>query len=157
MEVLLTFDIDGLPEGTQTELTVSLMDKEGVFLDIPPATLKFVSASATLNNAQRRNLVVERAVASIHAAKAERKAIRYNREQAFDKAEALLTKAEQQVMLTAGSDPGLLAIGAKLRAARERYAAPMDEGTRKSMHASTIYYTRSRDAVGASQRKTRRE
>jgi len=155
IDVLLIVDIDGLPEGTDVDIVVTLHDDDGVFVDSAPGSVRFVSASHEANDAQSRNREVDRAVAGIYAAKAERKAIAYNRHHDFEKAEHLLTKTAHRIMLYAGKDPELKAIADKLREAVKRYAAPLDEGTRKSMHASTIYKTRSRDTGGASQRKTK--
>jgi Mg-chelatase subunit ChlD len=152
--VVLRVDIGPRDLGAKTPLVIQLADDDGAFRAVPPVQLAFESAPHAANDAQRRDVEVDRAVARIYAALAEREAIAWNRRHAFDRAERVLNNTSRRIMLYAGSDPELNALAEQLKAAIGKYTRPMDEYSRKSTHAGTVFLTRSRGETGWSKRHT---
>ncbi len=154
LELILRVDIGPRDLGARTPLTVRMQDEDGAFRAIPAVTLAFEAASHAVNDVQRRDVEVDRAVARIYAALAEREAVAWNRRHAFDRAERVLNNTSRRIMLYAGSDPELNALAEQLKAAIGKYTRPMDEYSRKSTHAGTVFLTRSRGETGWSKRKS---
>jgi hypothetical protein len=129
-----------------------MTDDEGGFSALPAAEFTFVSAPHPDNDVQPRNADVDRSVARIYAARAERDAIRYNRRREYDRAREVLGATARRIASYAAGDAELSAIVTGLTSSFERYGRPLDELNRKTSHAGTIYMTRSRDDRGSSRR-----
>jgi hypothetical protein len=152
LEVVLAFDVPARPLGSRSRVRVNVTDDEGGFSALPTAEFAFTAAPHPDNDAQPRDADVDRAVARIYAARAERDAIRYNRRQEFDRAREVLGATARRIASYAGRDAELSAIVTGLTASADRYGRPLDELHRKTSHAGTVFMTRSRDAMGSSRR-----
>ena len=152
LEVVLAFDVPARPLGTNSRVRVTMTDDEGGFSALPAAEFTFVSLPHPDNDVQPRNADVDRSVARIYAARAERDAIRYNRRREYDRAREVLGATARRIASYAAGDAELSAIVTGLTSSFERYGRPLDELNRKTSHAGTVYMTRSRDDRGSSRR-----
>jgi hypothetical protein len=104
------------------------------------------------NNAQRRNVVVDREVAKLYAAKAIAEALELNRVGRFEQAASVLEKTANRIKEYAGTDPELLEIIASLHRRRPDYSGPMPAMAMKEDH----YASRNISAMRSSTGKARR-
>lgn len=117
--------------------------------------LTFAVAGHAENDAQRRDRVVDRAVASLYAALARQSALALNREGRFEEARALLGQVARKVASYAGSDLELARIVRELRDDLEAYAAHMDALAAKQRHFASYAAQHSRAADGKTRRRSR--
>jgi Ca-activated chloride channel family protein len=153
LEILLSVDIPSCADGDVTALSIAISDPKGVFAAVRPVSIAWTGASHLLNDAQPRDVLVDRAVARIYAARAERDAIRYNRRREFERARHVLTSTHRRIASYAGDDAELSQILSELNEKTQHYTRIQDEMSLKTMHAGTVYATRSREPDGFSKKR----
>jgi Ca-activated chloride channel family protein len=126
-----------LPEGevgAALDVTVRLEDADGV-LGRPTAVVRFTGASHEENDRQPRDRTVDRRVAALYAAKAERDALERNRAGDYAAARRILERCVDRIGRYAGDDREILAVSEDLRGKVPRYSDDMDGLTRKTLHS----------------------
>jgi Ca-activated chloride channel family protein len=135
-----------LPEGeagVARDVTVRLEDADGT-LGRPIATVRFTGASHEENDRQPRDRAVDRRVAALYAAGAERDALERNRAHDFAGARRILERCIGLIQGYAGDDAELLAVVEDLRGKIARYGRDMDGLTRKSYYSASHRYMKER-------------
>jgi Ca-activated chloride channel homolog len=130
----------------------SVTDAGGA-LRLPDTDAIWSYADHHANDTQPRNVVVDRAVAKLYAARATAEALELNRAGRFDDATARLKATADRIQQYAGNDPELRAILASLRERDLVYAHPMAAPLSKAEHFASISVTRMRDAEGKARRR----
>ena len=105
------------------------------------------------NDAQPRNVVVDRAVATLYAAQATAEALELNHAGLFKEATARLEATARRIEQYAGSDPELRAIIASLRERSEVYEQPMGALLSKSVHYGSMNVAMNRESTGKARRR----
>ncbi|HWT44791.1 MAG TPA: VWA domain-containing protein [Vicinamibacterales bacterium] len=146
----LTFPTGAKNQSVRAVFTVS--DTAGT-LGAAPADLVWTFDEPAANDAQRRNVEVDREVAKLYAAKATAEALELNRAHRFEEAAALLEKTAKRIKEYAGSDAQLLEIVASLHHRRPGYSAPMPAAALKQEHYASSNAMTLRSAVGKARRR----
>ena len=150
----LTFDFGDV--GREVGTLVRVSDRDGAFEGatpaIAPVSLAWQYADHAGNDAQPRNVDVDRVVARMFAERARQEAVRLNREGRFEDARGALDGVRRRVAKYARSDAELNGILAELRADEAQFAAPMPEMARKQRHYSASLACRIRSVDGKSTR-----
>jgi Ca-activated chloride channel family protein len=105
------------------------------------------------NDAQRRDRIVDRAVARLYAANARQAALALNHERRFDEARQLIERVARKIASYAGTDPELQRIVSELRNEVEAFAMHMDALEAKQRHFATYAVQHSRMADGKSRKR----
>ncbi|HTI37739.1 MAG TPA: VWA domain-containing protein [Vicinamibacterales bacterium] len=153
-EVSLVFKLV-FPPGQQARgarVLFSVADGGGV-LGAADADLVWTFDDHAANDAQRRNVAVDREVAKLYAAKAMAQALELNRAGKFKEAAAVLEKTGNRIMEYAGNDQELLAIIASLRQRESNYAMPMPTMALKQEHFASRNMVAMRSATGKARRR----
>ena len=101
--------------GDTIALRIGLTDREDV-LAMPAQAIGWGVASDAANDAQDRDVVVDRAVATLYAARARAEALELNRQGKFDAARARLERTARRILASAGDDAELKALAEELLA-----------------------------------------
>ncbi len=96
--------------------------------------MRFTGASHEENDRQPRDRAVDRRVAALYGAKAERDALERNRAGDYAAARKILERCIDRIRRYAGDDPEILAVAEDLRGKVARYGDDMDGLTRKTLH-----------------------
>jgi Ca-activated chloride channel family protein len=144
VEVVLRVRFPDVPEGAHTTAFFTIGDRDGV-LKADGCTLAWTHDSHAANDAQPRDRDVDRAVATIHAARARTEAVRLNRIGEYRGARHALRGVAQRIDSYAGSDAALQELSASLVAEEAAFSAAMPELDRKrayyrSWNSSTSRY-----------------
>lgn len=153
-EVALVFKLT-FPTGAKgrpVRAVFSVSDSTGA-LGATQADLVWTFDEPAANNAQRRNVEVDREVAKLYAAKVMAEALELNRAHRFEEAAALLEKTANTIEQYAGSDPELLEIVASLHQRRPDYSAPMLAVALKQEHYASSNAMAARSAAGKARRR----
>jgi Ca-activated chloride channel homolog len=153
-EVVLLFELR-FPEGKAGQSLATcctVADREGALTD-GPASVSWTYASHAENDAQPRNRAVDRAVAQIFAARAQRGALDANREGRFKDAGRILNRVADRIEKYAGDDAELRRIAAGLREAVGEFEDVMDGARMKGTYFSSSASLKSRDPRGRSSRR----
>lgn len=137
--------------GDTAAVVVSLDDADGV-LDGAPVELGYRYAGDAENDAQPRDVEVDRQVAALFASAVRREALRLNRDGRFDAARATLLACGERIAGYAGDDARLGEILRSVRASAEQYREELAVHTRKEAYSVAMYSMKSRSARGASLR-----
>jgi Ca-activated chloride channel homolog len=129
-----------------------LRDRDGV-LATAQSTLAWEYADGPTNDLQPRDRDVDRAVASVFAARARQEATRLNQSGAYPAAQAALAAVAKRIRGYAGDDAGLGRIVASLESDASTLAAPMPAAALKSMHFASYAAARTRTAEGKATRR----
>jgi Ca-activated chloride channel family protein len=105
------------------------------------------------NDAQRRNRVVDRAVARLYAALARQAALALNHAGRFDEARQLIERVALKLASYAGADPELQRIVSELRDEVEAFAIHMDALQAKQRHFASYSVQHSRTADGKARKR----
>jgi Ca-activated chloride channel homolog len=145
----------GFPSGTegQTATAVLAVTDANAAIQEPDTDLIWTYADHHANDAQRRNVDVDRAVAALYAAQARAEALDMNHQGRFDEAAARLEKTARRIEQYAGSDPELRAIVESLRERHVAYSQPMMAMYSKAEHFASINLSRMRDTEGKARRR----
>lgn len=121
----------------------------------PPQPVGQVPAFAghAENDAQRRDRVVDRAVARLLAALVRHAALALNREGRFAEARAALGKVAREIASCAGDDPELRRIVAELRDDLEAFTPRMDAVEAKQRHFASYATQHSRMSDGKARKR----
>jgi Ca-activated chloride channel homolog len=148
--VKLYFPGGGDAEVARVEFGV--VDREGQPC-APADALQWAWAGHPENDAQPRNVEVDRAVAELYAARARAEATELNRVGDLERARRVLEATARRIRSYAGGDPVLLQIAATLIEETTVFAAPMDALVLKEQSYVAYAATRSRDPRGRSRRQ----
>jgi Ca-activated chloride channel homolog len=117
-----------------------------------PARVAWAYADNATNDAQPRDVEVDRVVAELFAARARQEAVARNRAGDFSGARAALSGVADRIRSYAGSDPALHDVVANLSEEGIEFAAPMPELSRKRAFFAASAQLRNRDTEGRSRR-----
>ena len=126
-----------LPEGRSGEtrdVTVRVEDQDGA-LGQASATARFTWASHAENDRQPRDRDVDRQVAALYAARAERDALERNRKRDYDGAQMAIQACLKRIGEYAGDDPELQALVADLKRKAAWYGRAIDSISSKSLYS----------------------
>jgi Ca-activated chloride channel family protein len=116
--------------GAVREVRVRLDDRDGT-LGRPEESLRFTWAGHAENDRQERDRSVDRRVAPLFAARAEREALRLNREGDYAGARRVVERCIKRIRAYAGGDREILAVAHDIQEKVETYADDMDPIARK--------------------------
>jgi hypothetical protein len=128
-------------------------DADGA-LTVNPVALSWTYADNPANDTQRRDRIVDRAVAELMAARARQEAVSHNRAGRYDAARAALQAVAQRIGDHAGDDPQLRGLLAQLDRDEDQWAAPAPEMARKAAFAASSYVARGRSPSGHATRRS---
>ena len=120
--------------GESRDVTVRALDQDRALGDAS-ATLRFTWASQEKCDAAARDRAVDRLVAVLDAARAERDALERNRKGDYDGARHVIEACLARIREYAREDNELLALIADLREKAVRYSRAMDSLSSKSFHS----------------------
>jgi len=150
----LTFDFGTV--GREVGIRVQVADRDGAFDRAMPAvsrvTLSWTYADHGANDAQPRDVEVDRVVARLFAERAKQEAVRLNRMGRYGEAKQALDGVRKRVHGYAGTDAVLRSLEAELSEEQVQYAAPMPELARKQAYFASSTVSRMRTGDGKSRR-----
>ena len=138
------------PEGHEGETATVVFDvaDAGGAIELPRADVIWTFASHQANDAEQRDVVVDRAVAQVYAALARAEALELNRAGQFEETIARLEATARRIEQYAGSDEELRAIVASLRERHRVYSQPMMAMMRQTAYFAIQNRVTMRDASG---------
>jgi Ca-activated chloride channel family protein len=137
--------------GTTSPAAFSLFDEAGT-LATAPVACTWTYASDADNDRQPRNVVVDRAVASLYAGKAREEALALNRDERFADAQRRLKATADRIRRYAGVDTDLKAIIAELAERHVVYGQGLADIDKKREIYASYNRGRMRDAYGKARR-----
>ena len=126
-------------------------DAAGV-LDRVEADAIWTAADEASNDAEPRNVIVNRAVAELYVARARAEALELNREGRYDEAQARLEATARRITKYAGHDPRLRVIVRELEERDDVFSAPMSARASKWEFFQSANVTRMRTMEGKAKR-----
>jgi Ca-activated chloride channel homolog len=159
VEVVLRLSFPYGDLGREIGAIIAVTDRDGVFgpggsAEADPVRLTWTYADDRSNDTQPRDREVDRAVATLFAARARQEAVQRNRGGDFVHARSALTSTAERIRSYAGNDSELRRLAEALDGDAPAYSAPMAEGLRKQAHFASANLLRSRDAAGRSVRRS---
>ncbi len=151
LDPIVRLTLPGGPVGASREVRVRVEDREGA-LGAPSGAVSFTWAGHAENDAQERDLVVDRRVAFLFAARAGRDALAHNRAGDYEAARRVLKACAGRIRRYAGDDPELHGVLGELEQNTELYGADMDPIARKFGHYSALLSLKSRQRPRATHR-----
>ncbi len=152
VEVVLRLNFPYGEVGRETGAVLSVSGS-GIGVDAAePVALAWEYAEGKINDAQPRDVEVDRAVARVFAARARQEATSLNRRGDFVAARSALTGVAKRIRSYAGRDPEMRTLVTELEARTVEVAAPMAEASRKEMYFASYAASRSRSAQGTALR-----
>ena len=136
----------GRSGGTQ-QVTLKIHDRDKA-LKARKRSVAFTYASHARNDAQEREIRVDRAVASAYAGLAIREALECNKRGDFQGARRTIERCVARIREYAGADPQLLTLIADLEARIPRYQVQVMESERRGAYFQAVSSLRSRDILG---------
>jgi Ca-activated chloride channel homolog len=121
-------------------------------LAVEDAEVVWTFADHAANDGQARNVVVDRAVARLYAARAEEQALELNRSGRFEEAQRVLAATARRIREYAHDDRELLAILADLEGKDPLYASPMMVAELKAAHFGSTNAALMRTSQGKARR-----
>ena len=140
------------PAGAEFPVKIAVTDRDGA-LDAPAQALRWTVATDPINDAQPRDLAVDRAVAALYAARARAEALEMNRAGRYGEARTRLERTARRILAYAGGDPELAALAAELLAYAEQYSAGMDMVAMKASHFLSYSVMKNRAPDGKARRR----
>jgi Ca-activated chloride channel family protein len=134
---VLRLEFPGGETGRKRDVTVRIEDEDGAFGGAT-MTAAFTWASHEDNDRQPRDRVVDRRVAALYAARAERDALEKNRADQLGAARAILERCAEHIGRYAGDDAEIQSILQDLRDKAVRFAKHLDAISRKTLHSGSI-------------------
>jgi len=135
------------PEGARVTIECSVHDREKKLADAP-ASVSWTFADHAANDRQPRNVAVDREVARLYAAVAQRDAVEANRRGDYSAARGALEQIASRIEGYAGDDPELREIVQEVREQVGEFAASMDSAALKRRHFATYATLNARDPTG---------
>jgi len=147
--VQLTFPVGAI--GTSSRSIFSWSD-DGQVLPSGETDCIWTYASHADNDSQLRNVVVDREVARLYAAKAREEALELNRVGRFDEAQRRLDSTADRIRQYAGQDPVINQVLGELSERHDAYAVALSASAHLSEHYAQYYDSRMRARSGKSRR-----
>ena len=152
LDVVLRIGFPFGDAGRTTGALIALADRDGVFAardgGAPDVRLTWTWQDNPANDAQPRDVEVDRSVATQFAARARQEAVRRNREGDYDGARHVLKATAKRIREYAGRDERMRALVAELSAEAETFAAPMPALALKEHHFASSNLARMRAPSG---------
>lgn len=141
--------------GREIGALFAMSDRDGVMggSSGSPRRLEWEYADNATNDAQERDVLVDRAVAAVFAARARQEAVALNRLGDYRAAREAVSSTARRIRGYAGRDPILRSTLAKLEDELPAYAAMMPEGSRKQIHFASHNMARMRQMDGTATRR----
>lgn len=139
-------------EGETATVVFDVADADGA-IRAPRADVIWTFASHQTNDAQPRDVVVDRAVAHLYAALARTEALALNRAGHFEQASGRLEATARRIEEYADGDHELRAIVASLRERHRDYSQPMMAMMRQSEYYASQNRVTMRDASGKARQR----
>jgi Ca-activated chloride channel family protein len=152
LDVILALSFPGGEVGHRLVATFALKDVAGIFSEIPQS-LTWEFADQADNDAQTRDLSVDRQVASLYAARAQQEAVRLNRQGNYPAASQAMLSAASQIQCFAGDDPAINATLLELEAESRDFTAPMSPMHLKERYYKAHVVASARDKEGKAKRR----
>ena len=137
--------------GDTVAVQFGLSDRDGALAAAPQA-LGWSYATDRARQAQPRDVVVDRAVARLYAARARAEALELNRDGNYKEARAVLEKTARRIDGYAGDDAELKAVAAELRAEGADYAQVMNAKDQKLRYFASYNISMDRMPDGKARR-----
>ena len=153
VQVVLRLNLPLGELGRETGAVLELRDSDGLS-EGATQTLSWEYADSKANDLQERDAEVDRAVASVFAARARQDATMLNRAGDYPAARAALDAVAKRIRSYAGRDPGMRAIIAELERDASHLAAPMPAAALKQMHFQSYASAKMRTVDGKAFRRT---
>jgi hypothetical protein len=115
---------------------------------VPAEAIGFSIASDAANDAQDRDVIVDRAVATVYAARARAEGLELNRQGNFDAARVRLERTARRILASAGDDAELKALAEQLLADATQHDALMAPMEMKKRHFASYSVMKSRAPDG---------
>ncbi len=135
---------------------VRVGDRDGAFdaarPALEPVSVAWAYAGHGANDAQPRDVEVDRVVARVFAERARQDAVHLNRQGRYEDARGVLEGVRKRVRAYAGSDTELNGLVSELSAEQYQYAAPMPEMARKERYFRSSNACRMRTEDGKSRK-----
>jgi Ca-activated chloride channel family protein len=138
--------------GTQTHAVFTLSD-DGAVLAKSEVDCIWTYACDADNDRQPRNVVVDREVAALYAARAREEALALNKAGEYDAAQRCLDVVAQRIREYAGEDPGLNNILHELLERHIPYGSTMSPAAMKSERYASYHAARMRAPDGSARRR----
>ena len=151
LDVVLKVDFPRGLEGAVQLLAGALHDLDGALAGAA-ANSVFTYASHARNDAQGRDLVVDREVAALYAARARAQALDLNAEGRYAEAQAVLQATARRIAAYAAGDAVLRGIVRELESVDESYGGLMSPDVRKTQHMQWRSAMQGRDLSGKAKR-----
>ncbi|MEO7270632.1 MAG: VWA domain-containing protein [Vicinamibacterales bacterium] len=123
-------------------------------LTAPDTDAVWTYADDEANEAQARNVVVDRAVADLEYAQASAEALELNRAGRYEAAQSRLQHGAAAIATWAGGDAVIGSVVSQMAADADACAAPMSPAEMKAQHFASMNQSRGRSAAGGARRRT---
>jgi Ca-activated chloride channel family protein len=137
--------------GDTTAVQVGLNDRDGV-LAVSAQAIGWSVASDAACDIQDRDLIVDREVARLYAARVRAEALELNRQGHYDEARARLERTARRILSYAGDDDELKALAAELMADAAEHQQFMTAMDMKKRHYASYSVMKSRAPDGKARR-----
>jgi len=151
LDVVVAFRFPKGRAGDTIAVQFELSDRDGA-LAAPRQALGWSYATGRAQQGQAREVIVDRAVARLYAARARAEALELNRAGKYKEARAVLEKTALRIESYAGDDAELKANAAELRAAVDEFAEVMDARRRKQHYFASYSLSKDRMPDGKARR-----
>ena len=138
--------------GYRTSVSASVSSRDG-HLDAS-SRIAWTFADHAANDAQPRNVRVDRLVAAMYAARARRDAVELNRAGNFTAAQRVIGRTKQRIQAYAGGDSELNGIAGSLAKEQAAHETRLGAIQLKESHQASVSALRMRTAQGFSPRRT---
>jgi Ca-activated chloride channel family protein len=151
MPVVVRIGFPAGEAGATTEVRARLSDRDGV-LDTATVSCEWRYAEHRANDAQPRDVIVDREVAGHYAARARAEATEANRRGDLDRARRVLERTADRISTYADHDPAIEGIRRSLLADVDRYGTEMSAMQLKVSFAVAESYGKGRNPDGKARR-----
>lgn len=155
-EVVLRVRLPLGSEGETIGLTAELSGRDETGEVLMEQGYAWTYAGSAENDVQPRNRVVDRVVAQLFAAEARERAIALNREDDYERAQAVMVKVARRIATYAGEDRELAKLVTDLLSEAEQWSRPTQERFRKESFHGAMYMMQSRMVDGTARKRDRR-
>jgi Ca-activated chloride channel family protein len=152
LQVVVRLTFPAGAAGETRVVGVSCADKDDVLGGVAQ-DVTWTVADHAANDAQRRDRVVDRAVAQLYVALARYEALGLNRDGRYAEARAVLERVARKIASYAGHDPELRRLVAELRHDVEAFVVHMDAVEAKQRHFASYSTQHSRAADGKTRKR----
>jgi len=151
LDVVVALKFPAGHNGDTIAVQFGLSDRDGALV-APPQALGWSYATDRAQQGQAREVIVDRAVARLYAARARAEALELNRQGNFDAARARFEKTARRILGYAGDDAELKSMAEELRAGAADYAQLMDARSMKQRYFASYSISKNRAPDGKARR-----